>query len=61
MDHIFDHIFDQDDANRLPSDEIVVSKDPEERKRKLKVLMRLVQLHVLSVLVMSCAMSGDRS
>lgn len=55
MDHIFDHIFDhdQDDANRLPSDEIVVSKDPEERKRKLKVLMRLVQLHVPDSLLIS--------
>lgn len=39
LDDIFgdkDPLADQDDANRLPSDEIVVSKDPEERKRKLK-------------------------
>ena len=59
MDHIFDHIFnqDQDDANRLPSDEIVVSKDPEERRRKLKALMRLVQPDSPLVL----CMSGDRS
>lgn len=29
----------EDDPNKLPADEIVVSKDPEERKRKLKDLL----------------------
>ena len=33
----------EDDPNKLPSDEIVVSKDPEERKRKLKAGSNMIE------------------